>query len=246
MPDMKAFKNKVAKYKRDFDKSILLVKEEKSLQELRNLYLSRKKGHLTLLFKDLMALKPEEKPAAGELINDLKDHILENLRSLKETFQVEKEIVKKTDFTLPGKARYWGAPHPVHLFQEEIEKIFVSMGYSIEEGPEIETDYYNFGALNFPPHHPARDDWDTLYLTDDLLLRTHTSPVQIRVMEKRKPPIKIVIPGKVFRKETPDPTHLPMFYQLEGLVVDKIGVFLEEAVQRRCEDEVSACLLPFH
>jgi phenylalanyl-tRNA synthetase alpha chain len=95
------------------------------------------------------------------------------------------------------------------------------MGFSIEEGPEIETDYYNFEALNFPPHHPARDDWDTLYLTDDLLLRTHTSPVQIRSMERRKPPIRIIVPGRVYRRETPDPTHLPMFYQVEGLVVDK-------------------------
>ena len=95
------------------------------------------------------------------------------------------------------------------------------MGFTIEEGPEIETDYYNFEALNFPPHHPARDCWDTLYITDKVLLRTHTSPVQIRVMEKRKPPIRIIIPGKVFRRETTDPTHLPMFHQVEGLVVDE-------------------------
>lgn len=221
MPDMKAFKNKVNKFQRDFDKSMLQIKDEKSLQELRNLYLSRKRGRLTFLFKDLTALKPEVKPAAGQLINDLKDHIQKKLLSHQEKFKAEKRVVEKTDFTLPGRMRYWGAPHPIHLFQEEIENIFISMGYSIEEGPEIETDYYNFGALNFPPHHPARDDWDTLYLKNDLLLRTHTSPVQIRVMEKRKPPIKIVIPGKVFRKETPDPTHLPMFYQLEGLVVDE-------------------------
>jgi phenylalanyl-tRNA synthetase alpha chain len=221
MPDMKAFKNKLTKCRRDFDKSVLQIKSEKSLQELRNLYLSRKRGQLTLLFEDLMALKPEERPAAGQMINELKKDIQEKLQSLRETFKTEEKVVERTDFTLPGKVRYWGAPHPVHLFQAEIENIFVSMGYSIEEGPEIETDYYNFGALNFPPHHPARDDWDTLYLKDELLLRTHTSPVQIRVMEKQKPPIKIIIPGKVYRKETPDPTHLPMFYQLEGLVVDR-------------------------
>jgi phenylalanyl-tRNA synthetase alpha chain len=221
MPEMRAFQNKVNKFWRDFDKFILQIKDKKSLQELRDLYLSRKRGRLTLLFKDLTALKPEVKPAAGQLINDLKDYVQKKLLNRQEKFKAKEKIVEKTDFTLPGRMRYWGAPHPIHLFQEEIENIFISMGYSIEEGPEIETDYYNFGALNFPPHHPARDDWDTLYLKDDLLLRTHTSPVQIRVMEKRKPPIKIVIPGKVYRKETPDPTHLPMFYQLEGLVVDR-------------------------
>ena len=110
---------------------------------------------------------------------------------------------------------------PLRLFQREIERIFLDMGFAVEDGPEIETDFYNFGALNFPPNHPARDQWDTLYVTDDLMLRTHTSPVQIRVMEKRKPPIRIINPGKVFRKETPDPTHAAMFFQMEGLMVDE-------------------------
>jgi phenylalanyl-tRNA synthetase alpha chain len=218
---MKIFENKVNKCRRDFDKAVLRVKDEKSFHALRNLYLSRKRGHLTLLFRDLNALKPEEKPKAGQVLNRLKSHIQGKLESRKKKYVITKEEVRKADITLPGRKRYWGSPHPVHLFQEEIENIFLSMGYSVEEGPEIETDYYNFGALNFPPHHPARDDWDTLYIKGGLLLRTHTSPVQIRVMEKRKPPIKIIIPGKVYRKETPDPTHLPMFYQLEGLVVDK-------------------------
>jgi len=218
---MKNFKNKIDNYKKEFDKAVLRIKDEKSLQELRNLFLSRKKGRLTLLFKDLKTLKPEDKPLAGQMINELKSYVQEKLESLKEKYGTPEKVVKRPELTLPGKKKYWGAPHPVHLFQEEIENIFLSLGYSIEEGPEIETDYYNFGALNFPPHHPARDDWDTLYLSDNLLLRTHTSPVQIRVMEKRKPPIRIIIPGKVFRRETPDPTHLPMFYQLEGLVVDK-------------------------
>jgi phenylalanyl-tRNA synthetase alpha chain len=129
------------------------------------------------------------------------------------------------DLTLPGEDIPRGTPHPLTLFQEEIEDIFLAMGFSIAEGPEIETDYYNFEALNFPPHHPARDSWDTLYLDGDLLLRTHTSPVQIRVMEKCKPPIRIIIPGKVYRREAIDPTHLPMFCQVEGLLVDE-GVTL--------------------
>jgi phenylalanyl-tRNA synthetase alpha chain len=129
------------------------------------------------------------------------------------------------DLTLPGETIPWGTLHPLTLFQEEIENIFLAMGFSIAEGPEIETDYYNFEALNFPPHHPARDSWDTLYLGGDLLLRTHTSPMQIRVMEKTKPPIRIIIPGKVYRREAIDPTHLPMFCQVEGLLVDE-GVTL--------------------
>src|SRR3972149_12013673 len=122
--------------------------------------------------------------------------------------------------TLPGRKKYVGTPPPLVLFQQEIEAIFLGLAFAIEEGPEIETDYYNFEALNFPPHHPARDSWDTLYLGDDLLLRTHTSPMQIRVMEKCKPPIRIIIPGKVYRREAIDPTHLPMFCQVEGLLVD--------------------------
>ncbi len=127
----------------------------------------------------------------------------------------------RPDLTLPGRKRYVGTPHPLTLFEQEIERVFLGMGFTIEEGPEIETDYYNFEALNFPPHHPARDKWDTLFIKGDLLLRTHTSPVQVRVMERSKPPIRIICPGRVFRHETPDPTHLPMFMQVEGLVVDE-------------------------
>lgn len=217
---MKDLKDKIEEYRTTFDEDATRAKDEKSLQELRNLYLSRKRGYLTLLFEKLKTLKPEERPDVGESLNTLKKHIQGRLQDLKEELAGPEETVKSADLTLPGRERYWGAPHPILLFQQEIENIFLGMGFSIEEGPDIETDYYNFEALNFPPHHPARDDWDTLYITDDLLLRTHTSPVQIRVMEKRKPPIRIIIPGKVFRKETPDPTHLPMFYQVEGLVVD--------------------------
>lgn len=221
LSNMKDFKLKIEDYKGAFRKSVAQVKDKKSLHELRNLYLSRKRGHLRLLFDELKTLKPDEKPKAGQLINGLKSYIQKRLQSIEKKLQTPKKTLKEIDLTLPGRERYWGAPHPVVLFQEEIEKIFLTMGFSIADGPEIETDYYNFGALNFPPHHPARDDWDTLYISDDLLLRTHTSPVQIRVMEKQKPPIRIINPGKVFRKEAPDPTHLPMFFQLEGLVVDR-------------------------
>ncbi len=217
---MNHLKDKIEEYRKTFDEDAARVKDEKSLQEVRNLYLSRKRGYLTLLFEKLKTLKPEERPEVGKSLNGLKNYIQGRLQNLREEMAGPEETLKKVDLTLPGRKRYWGSPHPIHLFQQEIENIFLGMGFSIEEGPEIETDYYNFEALNFPPHHPARDDWDTLYISDDLLLRTHTSPVQIRVMEKRKPPIRIINPGKVFRKESPDPTHLPMFYQVEGLVVD--------------------------
>ncbi len=218
---MKDFKARVEELKKKFDKALAGVKDGKSLQEVRNTYLSRKKGAVKLLLEELKALKPEEKSKAGQLINNLKNHVQKKLETARKKVGAPEPSVKSIDLTLPGEIGYWGAPHPVVLFQQKIENIFVSMGFSIEEGPEIETDYYNFEALNFPPHHPARDDWDTLYLTDDLLLRTHTSPVQIRSMERRKPPIRIIVPGRVYRRETPDPTHLPMFYQVEGLVVDK-------------------------
>lgn len=213
-------KHKIEEYKRTFNEDIFRVKDKKSLQEIRNFYLSRKRGCVTLLFEQLKALSSKERPEIGRRLNELKDYIQAELQNSKQKLSTAEEPSKRIDLTLPGRKKYWGSPHPILLFQQEIENIFLGMGFSIEEGPEIETDYYNFEALNFPPHHPARDDWDTLYINDDLLLRTHTSPVQIRVMEKRKPPIRIIIPGKVFRKETPDPTHLPMFFQVEGLVVD--------------------------
>lgn len=218
---MKDFKTRIAEHKKKFNKALAGAKDTRALQEVRNAFLSRKKGVVKVLLEELKAFKPEEKSKAGQLINNLKKHIQIELEGAGKKLETPESRAKAIDLTLPGKKGYWGAPHPVVLFQQKIEEIFISMGFSIEEGPEIETDYYNFEALNFPPHHPARDDWDTLYLTDDLLLRTHTSPVQIRAMEKRKPPIRIIVPGRVYRRETPDPTHLPMFYQVEGLVVDK-------------------------
>jgi phenylalanyl-tRNA synthetase alpha chain len=217
---MKKLKDKIEELGRSFKKDAAAVKTGIEFQELRNLYLSRKRGHMTSLFKELKKVKPGDKPEAGQLINQFKTDVQEKLDNLKAALSVPKTKDVKSDLTLPGKSRYWGSPHPLVVFQERIENIFQGMGFVIESGPEIETDYFNFEALNFPPHHPARDDWDTLYIKDDILLRTHTSPVQIRVMQKKKPPIRIITPGRVYRKESPDPTHLPMFYQVEGLVVD--------------------------
>ena len=235
---MKNFESRIEELKQKFETALASVKDGRSLQDLRNEFLSRKRGSITLLFEEFRTLSPEEKPAAGKLLNNLKIFVQDEIASargrlgdipisiqepisLKDVPRVSVVPEQKPDLTLPGKKAYWGAPHPVFVFEQEIENIFLAMGFSVAEGPEIETDYYNFEALNFPPHHPARDSWDTLYINDTLLLRTHTSPVQIRVMEKYKPPIRIIIPGRVFRREAIDPTHLPQFYQVEGLVVDE-------------------------
>ncbi len=236
---MKKFEAKIENLRKKFDDALEKAGDERSLQELRHQFLSRKRGHITLLFEELKELPPGEKPAYGKLLNDLKDYVLGKLSEGPGTVSLSGKIsgmasvkaeigatpavvkIEGIDLTLPGKNVSWGAPHPVMLFEQEIEDIFLAMGFSVAEGPEIETDYYNFGALNFPPHHPARDDWDTLYIGENLLLRTHTSPMQIRVMEKHKPPIRVILPGRVFRREAIDPTHLPMFYQVEGLLVDE-------------------------
>ena len=237
---MATLKDRIEGLKREFETAAARVKDPKALEDLKNQYLGRKKGRLTGLFEELKAAPAEEKREAGRLINEFKEFVTAGLDTVREDLPgrisraggVEgqeglghQSLIGKAaeapDPTLPGRMRYIGAAHPLVLFQEEIERIFLGMGYAIEEGPEIETDHYNFEALNFPPHHPARDSWDTLYIKDDLLLRTHTSPVQIRVMEKKKPPIRVITPGRVFRRETPDPTHLPMFLQVEGLVVDE-------------------------
>ncbi|MBM3304796.1 MAG: phenylalanine--tRNA ligase subunit alpha [Candidatus Aminicenantes bacterium] len=235
---MAALQDRVEGLRGDFEERARRIASAKDLEDLRNLFFSRKKGLVTGLFEEMKSLAPEEKREAGRLVNELKDILQGRLEELEKglpkkeirvggSVEARSEVKGKTtllspdDLTLPGLRRYVGAPHPVILFQQEIESIFRGMGFTVEEGPEVETDYYNFEALNFPPHHPARDQWDTLFIKGDLLLRTHTSPVQIRVMQRAKPPIRIICPGRVFRHETPDPTHLPMFYQVEGLVVDE-------------------------
>ncbi|MGZ5439226.1 MAG: phenylalanine--tRNA ligase subunit alpha [Candidatus Aminicenantales bacterium] len=236
---MANLKDRIDGLRKTFDDAALKAGDAKSLEDLRTDFLGRKRGHIMLLFEDLKSVPPEERREAGRLINELKDFVQERLRTITEkltpgdrygagSILAESKFGAKgtgirqaIDLTLPGRKRYVGTPHPLTLFQEEIERIFLAMGFSIEEGPEIETDYYNFEALNFPPYHPARDKWDTLFIKGDLLLRTHTSPVQVRVMERSKPPIRIICPGRVFRRETPDPTHLPMFMQVEGLVIDE-------------------------
>lgn len=218
---MTTLKDRIEGLRQEFERSASRAKDATAIEDLRNVYLGRKKGLVTGLFEELKAVPAEERREAGRAVNEFKAFVTVRVEALEVKLSQPAPAVLLPDLTLPGRPRYVGAAHPLVLFQEEIERIFLGMGYAIEEGPEIETDYYNFEALNFPLHHPARDSWDTLYIKGDLLLRTHTSPVQIRVMEKKKPPIRVITPGRVFRRETPDPTHLPMFLQVEGLVVDE-------------------------
>jgi len=222
---MANLKDRIDAVRREFDEAARTAADARSLEELRTAFLGRKRGRITLLFEELKSASAEEKRDAGRLINELKIFVQDRIDVADVNVRAKaaegRGPALGPDLTLPGRKRYVGRPHPLTLFEEEIERIFLGMGFAIEEGPEIETDYYNFEALNFPPHHPARDKWDTLFIKGDLLLRTHTSPVQVRVMERSKPPIRIICPGRVFRRETPDPTHLPMFMQVEGLVIDE-------------------------
>ncbi len=186
-------------------------------EELRVKYLGRKRGLLTAAFRELGKLSPRERAAFGKEANRLKGEITAALDGLQAGPQ---PAADRVDITLPAPAPRVGRRHPVSEMRRRIEAIFIELGYRIEDGPQIETDYYNFQALNFPPDHPARDTQDTFFLEHELLLRTHTSPVQVRVMERQRPPIKIIIPGRVYRPDY-DITHTPVFFQVEGLVVDR-------------------------
>ena len=192
------------------------------LQQLRIKYLG-KKGLVTSKLKALSTISPELRPAYGKAVNEVKVYIEEEINRIEALLKKEehkKRIVSEAvDITLPGKFTPFGKEHPINKVLSEITRIFVSMGFEVEEGPDVELDYYNFEALNIPKDHPARDMQDTFYISEDIVLRTHTSPVQIRVMEKRKPPLKIIAPGKVYRCDA-DISHTPMFHQVEGFMVD--------------------------
>jgi phenylalanyl-tRNA synthetase alpha chain len=210
--------------------------ETRSLDEwktFRDRWISRKNGLLAQINELWLKAAPKEaKREAGRIVNELKEfidqEISERHKFIEEGARGVSVGLERVDITLPGVRRHLGAEHPVIHTMNEIVGVFRNLGYSVSEGPEVETDYYNFEALNFPPNHPARDMQDTLFLAgqdkkaqrDRLLLRTHTSPVQIRTMERLKPPLRIVIPGKVYRNDPPDASHSPMFHQIEGLAVD--------------------------
>ena len=205
------------------------------IKALRDRWLARKNSLITTINENwLKAAAPSLKPVAGRCFNQLRNQAVtvetEELRkvvpvrvSASVTVGYESlQAIESIDLTLPGRERTLGSLHPVTRVQREIEDIFISLGFSIETGPEIETAYYNFEALNIPETHPARDDQDTLYVNAETVLRTHTSPVQIRAMERiKEPPLYIIVPGKVYRRDNPDATHSPMFHQIEGLAIDR-------------------------
>ncbi len=207
-----------------FESDAVGVEDLAALEELRNNYLGRKRGVITALFQSLRELEGDAKRDAGAAANRARQTISGRLdeidASLQSVARASREQAEAVDVTLPGLSDPLGGMHPITQTLHEIQNVFVSMGYEVVDGPEVETDWYNFGALNFPEDHPARDEQDTMMLAGDLLLRTHTSPVQIRYMEQHQPPLAIIVPGRVFRRDTPDATHNPMFVQCEGLVVD--------------------------
>lgn len=217
-------KEKILSIKENAIREIELADNLKSLDEVRVKY-SGKKGELTLVLRGMGGLSAEERPIVGAMVNEVRDE-LENLISKKEKELKQAEVEKKLltesiDVTMPSNRQKIGSLHPIMQVINEVEEIFLGMGYTIADGPEVEKGIYNFDKLNTPKDHPARDVQDTFYINDEIVLRSQTSPVQARVMETTKPPIKIICPGKVYRSDAVDPTHSPVFHQMEGLVVDK-------------------------
>lgn len=204
--------------------------DTQALNEVRVQMLG-KKGEITQLMKSMKDLSPEEKPAFGQMVNELRQQVEESLGSrkaeLERAAREEKMRAETIDVTLPGRKIQYGHAHPNTRALEEVERIFVGMGYEVVEGPEVEFDEYNFEKLNIPKGHPARDEQDTFYINENILLRTQTSSVQARVMEQGKLPIRMICPGRVFRSDAVDATHSPSFHQIEGLVIDKHVTFAD-------------------
>lgn len=210
--------------KKTAENDLKSVANRNELESIRVKYLG-KKGELTAVLKQMGTLSAEERPIFGQLANDVRESIeklisdeLERIKSVEILERIENERI---DVTVPGIRHRIGHKHPLSIVLDEVKEIFLGLGFNIATGPEIEWDYYNFEALNIPKNHPARDTQDTFYITENMLLRTQTSPVQIRVMESQPPPIRIIAPGRVYRSDAVDATHSPLFHQIEGLVVDK-------------------------
>ncbi|MBQ3426229.1 MAG: phenylalanine--tRNA ligase subunit alpha [Clostridia bacterium] len=195
-----------------------------ALENIRIKYMG-KKGELTAVLKGMGKLSPEERPKIGALANEIRNRLEKEIDDRKTAIMTALEEKKlkdeMIDVTMPGRKNAEGKLHPLTQVKNELAEIFMGMGFSIADGPEVEYDYYNFEALNIPKNHPARDEQDTFYIADNIVLRTQTSGMQVRVMEKTKPPIRVIAPGKVYRSDTQDATHSPVFHQIEGLVVDK-------------------------
>ena len=245
----------INKLRQDFDYRIGSVSNSKQLEQIRIEFLG-KKGQLQGLMKELRNASPQEKPKLGKDINLLKQHVEQaiNDKDVSLGSKSFKKSSKNFDTTLPGRKELTGTLHPITQVMEEITSIFFGLGFQVEEGPEIETDYYNFEALNIPKDHPARDMQDTFYIEDETVLRTHTSPVQIHVMENREPPLRIIAPGKVYRCDS-DVSHTPMFHQIEGLMVDEglsfshlkgiMNIFLQEVFGKNTQIRFRPSFFPF-
>lgn len=215
------------------EEAIAKIEAAKDLDALNDIKVNvlGKKGDLTQVLKSMKDVAPEDRPKVGQMVNDTRSAIEEKLENVKKDIakKIREEKMKNEviDVTLPGTKHMKGHRHPNQIALEELERVFIGMGYEIVEGPEVEYDHYNFELLNIPANHPAKDEQDTFYITKDILLRTQTSPVQARVMETGRMPIRILAPGRVFRSDEVDATHSPSFHQVEGLVVDKNITFAD-------------------
>ena len=248
-------KEKLQKIKEEAMKSIEQSDDLLKLNDVRVAVLG-KKGELTAVLKSMKDVLPKDRPAFGQLVNEVRSEIetkLEEAKAALEAKELELRLQHEViDVTLPAKKNKVGHGHPNTIALEEVERIFIGMGYEVVEGPEVELDYYNFEALNIPANHPAKDEQDTFYINDDIVLRTQTSPVQVRQMEKGKLPIRMIAPGRVFRSDEVDATHSPSFHQIEGLVIDKHITFadlkgtLEEFAKELFGAETKVKFRPHH
>jgi len=217
----------IDKLKKEILAKLAEVKDFKSIKELETFYLGRK-GKFTSILRDIASVVPEKRAAMGKLANEIKNEIQTKFNEIKNSFNEKAETTDYIDLTLPGEKQKIGHLHPITQLQYEMEDLFVSMGFMLLDGPELESDYYNFEAINIPPYHPARDTQDTFYIDkpnkdgeNDLVMRTHTSSVQVRAMLKHGAPIRAIVPGRVFRSEATDARHEHTFYQIEGFVIDR-------------------------
>ena len=210
----------ISKLSGEIEAALAQIKNKVEADTFKSKYLSRK-GEVASMFKVMGQVSAEERPAVGKALQELKSNSWKKLDELLDSLETKKTAKSQVDLTLPGKCRPQGGMHILTRLEKEITSIFTRMGFSIERGPEVERTDYNFDMLNTPEWHPARDETDTFYITDDWLLRTETSPTQIRGMLKKVPPIRFIAPGRVYRNDKPDPTHTPMFNQVEGLYVDE-------------------------
>ena len=246
------------KLKKILDDAMIQIDSSEHLDRLNEIKVSflGKKGELTSVLKAMKDVAPEDRPKVGQLVNEARKAIEEKLDEKRDIFErtiLEEKLKSETiDVTLPGKKLAMGHSHPNTITLEEVEDIFVGMGYEVVEGPEVEYDYYNFEALNIPDNHPAKDEQDTFYITKDILLRSQTSSVQVHEMEKGKLPIRMIAPGRVFRSDEVDATHSPTFHQIEGLVIDKNITFadlkgtLQEFAKRLFGEDTKVKFRPHH